>query len=214
MRHVCTLWALVFVLGAAVAGCGDDITDEEAVQEILDDFQPTMTKLISMGLEAKSTSSSGANITPVDGTGAEQGTVTIGGKVAQSSGENQNLDLWVQLDGDYSDTGLIFYATDNTSDETKLQFTLQIANQPADNTMNGSLVGPLSVTGSVEGSATFNLSFVTDLTDDDADPQVLCSRVTGTVSKGDASEDVDFLVPIDLSGLDQAQIDKCQGFVP
>jgi hypothetical protein len=195
-------------------GCGNDLNDQEKVQAVFDNFQPTIAKIIEAGIAAKSSSAQGANISPVVRNGDKQGTFTVGGKVAQSSGLNQNLDLWVQLDGPYSDTGEIFYATDNTSDATKLQFDVQIQNQPTDNFMSGTLAGGLTVSGDVDGSATLNLRFATDLADDDNAPTVICSHVTGSVVTPNATKDLDFLLPVDTSQLGQAQIDKCQAYVP
>ncbi len=187
-RHILSFVGLT--LAAACSG-----QSEETVQKIIDDFQPTVDKIIENGLAAKDASTQGANITPVTASGDEAGTLTIGGKVAQSSGANENLDLWVQLDSDYSDTGKIIYATDNTSDTTKLQLDIQITAQPQDNRMSGSIVGPLTVEGDVNGSASFNLTFEADLADDDANPTLICSHVTGSVTSNGATVNVDFVVP-------------------
>ncbi len=208
-RTLCLLTAL------PLCACGgDDVNNAQAVQKIFDDFQPTMEKIIKQGLAAKDASTNGANITPVSANGTNKGTLTIGGKVAQGTSLNENLDLWVQLDGPYSDSGKIFYATDNSSDTTKLQFGLQMSNQPQDNGMSGTLVGPLKVTGDIEGTAAFDLRFATDLTDDDAAPAIICSHVLGTVTQGDQSKSIDFLLPQDTSGLDAPQLDKCKALAP
>jgi hypothetical protein len=196
--RILTLSSLVFI------ACGSPATQQN-VELLFTDFQPTLQKIINNGLAAKDASTSGANITPVTGNGDKQGTFTIGGKVAQGTGLNQNLGLWVQLDADYSDTGKLFYNTDNTSDATKLQLDIQIQNQPQDNTMSGTLVGPLTLKGDVQGSANFNLTFKTDLTDDDAAPETICSHVTGSVSAGAETKTVDFVIPAD-----QADVEKCK----
>lgn len=188
----------------------DDLTSEEVVQVVFDNFQPTIAKITTNGLQAKDDSAAtGANITPISDVGAEQGTMTIGGTVAQGSGLNENFDLWVQLDEDYGDTDEVFYTTDNTDDTTKLQFALHIINQPADNQMTGTLQGSLELSGDVEDTGTFDLTFTTDLDDDDTHAVVICSHVVGTVTTGEETLTVDFVLPEDTSGLDQAQIDKC-----
>jgi hypothetical protein len=204
---------VVLVLGL-VAACGGGDLNNQQVQAVFDNFQPTIAKIIDAGIAAKSGSAQGANISPVVRNGDKKGTLTIGGKVAQSSGQNQNLDLWVQLDGDYSDTGKIYYATNNSSDTTKLQLSVQIQNQPQDNSMGGTLAGSLTVSGDVRGTATINLRFATDLEDDDNAPTTICSHVTGSVGAGTNTKQVDFLLPTDTSQLSQAQIDKCQAYVP
>lgn len=207
----------ILMLLGLTAGCGDDeeLTNAEKVSLIYDNIQPTIDKIIAQGLLAKDASTSGANITPFTVNGDNAGTMTVGGQIAQSSGGNQNFTLWVQLDGPYSDTGTVKYATDNTSDSTKLQFGLHIANQPSDNAMEGTLNGPLTVSGDdVEGTATFALAFATDLADDDAAPTVICSRVTGSVTQDGETKSIDFVLPKDMTGLDQSQIDKCNALAP
>jgi len=209
MRILATVFSV-----SLLVGCGNDVTKEESVQQIFDGFQPTITKIIETGLEAKDASTSGANITPVTTSGVEQGTMTIGGSIAQSGSQNQNFNLWVQLDDDYSDTEGLAFNTDNTDDTTKLQFGLQIQSQPADNLMTGTLAGALEVSGDVDGTAIFDLRFTTDLDDDDANPVVICSKVVGTVEADGATVDLDFISPEDTTALDQTQIDKCDAYAP
>jgi hypothetical protein len=212
MSHVRNAVAVAIL--AVSVGCGNELTNEEKVQIVFDNFQPTLSKIIEAGLAAKSTSTQGANVSPVVRDGGEKGTLTVGGKVAQSAGLNQNLDLWVQLEGEYSDTGKIFYQTDNTDNTTKPQLGIQIQNQPSDNSMSGTLVGPMTISGDVDGTATFNVRFISDLEDDDAAPTVICSHVKGSVTANDTTKELDFLLPVDTSGLSQAQIDKCTAYAP
>lgn len=201
------LTTLVAVL--ALSGCGDDgLADQEKVIVIYDNFQPSIEKIIENGLLAKDASTSGANITPITADGDIAGLMTIGGQVAQSSSNNENLKLWVQLDA-YGDTELVVYQTDNASDDSKLQFTLQISSQPEDNVMNGSIVGDIAVSGEVEGTGTLALTFVSDLEDDDNNLSVICSHVTGTVSSGDATSNIDFVLPDEPGALSEAELAKC-----
>jgi hypothetical protein len=210
MRYV----ALVFVLATA---CGDDeeetpppITQPQNVQTIYEVFLPTLDKIIAKGLEAKDASTSGANITPITDSGAASGTMTVGGTVAQGSGSNENLNLWVQLDG-YADGDRLTFQSDNTSDTTKPQMSINILAQPADNELDGTLNGPLGVSGEINGTATFALTWGSDLADEDAAMTLICSHVIGTVSADGQTQNIDFLYPTDTSGLDEAQLTKCQG---
>lgn len=192
------LGVLVAAEAALVAGCGGDrkknVTDEAGVIETYLAFQPTILKITSAALAAKGTASQGANIPPVVIHGDVMGVGTLGGTVAQSSGLNENLNLWVSLNA-YSDTGNIVFQTDDTDDTTKLQFDLSVQNQPPDNSMAGTLVGTLTLSGDVEGTGEFNLATATDLTDDDGNPEIVCTRVTGTVSAANETETVDFVLP-------------------
>ena len=211
MHFTVRLLALACFATTTVACSDDDLDEEETVAAIFDAFQPTMAKIVAKGYEAKNASTSGANITtPVTGAGDLQGTMTIGGKTAQSSGSNQNFTLWVQLDGPYIDVEDISFVTDNTTDETKLQFPLQITIQPADNRMAGTLKVALDVDGDIEGTAIFAFTIATDLADDDVNPAPICSRITGTITQED-THDFDFILPRDTSTLDAAQLTKCQG---
>ncbi len=197
------------LMTGTLSACGDDgVADEETVMLIYDNFQPTIAKIIENGLVAKDASTNGANIAPITAAGDVMGTMTVGGQIAQSASNNENLNLWVQLDT-YGDTMPLIYQTDNASDATKLQFDLQISSQPADNTMSGTLVGDLSVSGEVEGTGSFNLAFVSDLVDDDANLEVICSHVTGTVSSGDATNNIDFVLPDEPGALTDEEFAKC-----
>lgn len=203
-----TIIAVASWIGVA-AGCGGDkkkkVNDEDAVQLAYENFQPTILKITTAGLAAKGTASQGANIPVIQIVGLVTGTGGIGGSVAQSGGNNENLNLWVELN-DYSDTGDVLFQTDNTSDATKLQFDLQITNQPADNRMNGSIVGELTLDGDVEGTGIFDLASVSDLEDDDLAADIICTHVTGTVEAGGDTIDVDFVLPL---GLDSALNATC-----
>lgn len=210
MHFTVRLLALACFATSTVACSDDDLDEEETVAAIFDAFQPTIAKIVAKGYEAKDAATSGANITtPVTGTGDVQGTMTIGGKTAQSSGGNQNFTLWVQLDGPYIDVEDISFVTDNTTDESKLQFPVQITLQPSDNRMTGTLSGALEVDGDIEGTAIFNFTIATDLADDDGNPAPLCSHITGTITQDD-THDFDFVSPRDTSALDAAQVTKCQ----
>lgn len=200
------------IAGGCSGGGGDDDDDdlesEAGVQEVVNAFLPTILRITSAGLAAKGTGGAGANIPPIEFLGWVSGTAQIGGQVAVSAGENENLNLHVGLIA-YSDTGGITFQTDNTSDETRLQFDLQVVNQPPDNTMNGTLAGNLTVSGEVEGEGTFDLTLSSDLFDDDANAYLICTHVTGTVSVGTGGDDtltVDFVLPL---GLDSALNAAC-----
>lgn len=198
------------VLAELVAGCGGkkkDVTDEDAVMLMYENFVPTIYKLTTAGIAAKDTAAQGANIPNITLTGDVMGTGTMGGTVAQSGGQNQNLSLVVELN-DYSDTGDVVYQTDNTSESTKLQFGLQITNQPADNSASGDIDGTLTLDGDVEGTGIFDLHTETDLDDDDANPAIICTRVTGTVTAGGDSNTVDFVIPGNLT-LTSSQAAAC-----
>ena len=205
---VLTLVAVASWIGVA-AGCGGDkkkkVNDEDAVQLAYENFQPTILKITSAGIAAKGTASQGANIPVIQIVGLVSGTGGVGGSVAQSGGGNENLNLWVELNG-YSDTGDVSFQTDNASDATKLQFGLQIKTQPGDNTMDGTIDGELTLDGDVEGTGIFDLTTVTDLEDDDLQPDVICTHVTGTVEAGGDSIVVDFVLPL---GLDSALNAAC-----
>ena len=189
----------------AAGGCGGDdkkknLDDEAGVQDVVDAFIPSLQRITEAGLSAKDTAAQGANIPEIVITGLVSGTAAIGGTVAQSSGENENLSLFVGMTA-YSDTGGITFTTDNTSEATKLQFDLQISNQPQDNTMGGTIVGDLTVDGDVEGTGAFDLDLASDLNDENADPFIICTHVTGTVTL--AEEEplvVDFVLPLDSAG--------------
>lgn len=192
------LGVLVAAEAVLVLGCGDgkkkDITDEAGVIEAYQAFQPTILKITSAALAAKGTAGQGANIPSIVITGDVMGVGTMGGTVAQASGLNENLNLWVELNA-YSDTGNIVFQTDNTDETTKLQFDLSIQNQPPDNGMTGALSGTLTLSGDVEGTGVFDLTTATDLTDDDGNPEIICTRVTGTVSAANETETLDFVLP-------------------
>ncbi len=200
------------LIAELVAGCrderrktnnDDDLDTEAGVIDVYQNFEPTIFKITTAGLAAKDTAAQGANIPAVPLTGDVMGTGTMGGTVAQSGSLNQNLNLWVQLN-DYSDTGLVRYQTEGTS----LQFGLNITNQPSDNQMTGDLVGALTLAGDVEGIGDFDLHTVSDLADDDANPALICTRVTGTVTAvHDSTLTVDFVIAAGV--LDSAQALKC-----
>jgi len=199
-------------IAVAAAACGDKkkkVVDADAVETMFVNFQPTLLKIMSAGIAAKTTSASGANIPTIGLVGAVQGTGGVGGQVAQSTGQNQNLNLWVELN-DYSDTGDVVFQTDNTSNDTKLQFDLQITNQPPDNQMDGTLVGTLTLDGDVEGTGEFDLAFASDLMDDDNAPDLICTRVTGTVAAGTLSTSVDFVLVHLNTTLNPTQQAKCE----
>lgn len=181
-------------------GCGGDdkkdLDDEASIEEVFAAFQPSILRITSAGLAAKETAQ-GANIPEFVLDGLVSGTAGIGGTVAQSGGGNENLSLYLGMT-DYSDEGDIAFSTDNTSEATKLQFDLQVQVQPQDNTMNGTLAGDLVVSGDREGEGSFDLAFVSDLDDDNADPFLICSHVTGTVIVEEETLPVDFVVPATL----------------
>ena len=211
MRLDLRLLALACFTMSTVACSDDDLDEEETVAAIFDAFQPTIAKIVAKGYEAKDAATSGANITtPVTAAGDRQGTMTIGGKTAQSNGGNQNFTLWVQLDGPYIDVEDISFVTDNTTDASKLQFPVQITLQPSDNRMNATLNGALDVDGDIEGTAIFAFTIATDLADDDGNATPICSHITGTITQED-THDFDFVLPRDTSTLEAAQLTKCQG---
>lgn len=188
--------------GVVLAGCGGGdkkkkVEDEDAVQLAFENFQPTILKITTAGIAAKGTASQGANIPVIPLVGLVTGTGGIGGTVAQSGGQNENLNLWVELNA-YSDTGDVTFQTDNTSDTTKLQFDLQITNQPQDNRMDGTIVGSLTLGGDIEGTGIFDLATASDLEDDDGQPDLICTHVTGTVEADSEVIDVDFVLPLTL----------------
>ena len=195
---VVVAWTLV---GLGCSG-GDKkkVDSEEGVETMYANFEPTILRITTNGLAAKGTASGGANIPEIFFPGLVQGSGAITGTVAQSSGNNENLSLEVRLD-DYSDTGDVVFQTDNTSPATLLQFDLQIQNQPADNGMDGTIAGTLTLDGDVEGTGVFNLTLVSDLEDDDLNPAIICTHVTGSVSADGDELPVDFVLP---AGLDSA----------
>lgn len=207
MRSKLLILCMALVAFTIVAGCSgdddDDIDDEAAVQQIVDNFLPTLMRITSAGLAAKDTAAQGANIPEIVFPGFVSGSAAIGGTVAQSSGENQNLSLFVGLT-DYADTDAMSFQTDNSSDNSKLQFDLNIKNQPADNSMDGILTGTLTVGGDVDGDGVFDLDLVSDLADDDAQPDIICTHVTGTVAVTDSTLTVNFVLPLGLSSSLQA----------
>ena len=192
--------AVVGCIGVAV-GCGGDdkkkVDTEEGVVLAYENFQPTILKITSAGLAAKDTANQGANIPVIQIVGMVSGTGGVGGSVAQSMGQNENLNLWVELN-DYSDTGDVTFQTDNTSETTKLQFDLQITAQPQNNRMDGTLSGTLTLTGDVEGTGVFDLDTASDLEDDDLNPALICTHVTGTVEAEGETLPLDFVLPLTL----------------
>lgn len=144
----------VVVGGCSGGGSGgsNDLTDEENVATVLEHFEPALAKITAAGLEAKGVGGSGANINPIVVPGDEDGDLTLGGTVAVSTGQNEQLNLWVAL-GAYSGTGDVTYATGSTA--SALGFSLNINNTPPDNTMTGDLDGELSVAGLVTGTGIF-----------------------------------------------------------
>lgn len=60
--------------------------------------------------------------------------------------------------------------------------------------MFGDLVGVLVLSGERQGEAELALRVASDLADDDADPVLYCTHVTGTVASGSDVEDVDFVI--------------------
>lgn len=210
MRTRLAVPAAIVAWTLTVYGCsgGDkkkNVDSEEGVETMYANFEPTILRITTNGLAAKGTASGGANIPEISFPGLVAGTGTISGTVAQSSGQNENLSLEVALDA-YSDTGDVFFQTDNTTADTKLQFDLQIKNQPSDNTMDGTIAGTLTLDGDVEGTGVFNLALASDLDDDDLNPAILCTHVTGTVTADSDDLDVDFVLPL---GLDSAMQAAC-----
>ena len=201
--------AVLVVWVIAGYGCSGDkkksVDTEEGVLAAYQNFEPTILKITSAGLAAKGTATQGANIPVIQLVGLVNGTGGVGGSVAQSSGLNENLNLWVELNG-YSDTGDVDFQTDNTSEATKLQFDLQIKNQPDDNTMDGTLDGELTLSGDVDGAGIFALATASDLDDDNLAPALICTHVTGTVTASGEDLDVDFVLPL---GLDSALNAAC-----
>ena len=211
MKRAHTLVLALPSLIAIGVGCSGDkkkkVNDEATVIEIYEAFVPTILKLTSAGLAAKD-SASGATINPYNFTGDVSGTGVITGTVAQAGGGNENLSLDVDLTN-YADTDAMTFATETSA----LQFDYQIKSQPADNQIqSGILDGELSVSGeNVDGTALFDLALTVDMNDDDGDPFLICSHVTGTVTVGDDAEPIDFvLVHLDTA-LDPAQQTKCEG---
>ena len=211
MRTPALLPLATLVAFTAIAyGCsgGDDDNDvdtEAGVLEAYQNFEPTILKITLAGIAAKGTAAQGANIPVIQMPGLVGGSGGVGGNVAQSSGGNENLNLWVQLD-DYSDTGDVYFQTDNTSDTTKLQFGLQIKNQPGDNKMDGTIDGELTLSGDVDGTGIFDLATASDLEDDDLAPELICTHVTGTVTAAGDDLPIDFVLPL---GLDSALQASC-----
>ncbi len=210
MLVVTSALTLVIAAAACEKKNKDPGTGENA-KLVFVNFQPTIMKIMSAGIAAKGTASQGANIPEIGLVGLVQGTGTVGGTVAQSGGQNENLNLWVSLRNEYSDTGDIFFETDDTNDTTKLQFGLNIQNQPQDNTMNGTLDGPLTLTGDVEGTATLALGFVSDLDDDNVNSFLICTHVTGTVATATNTTALNFVISHLSSALDPVQQAKCEG---
>lgn len=208
MRTRIAVPAVIVAWTMVAYGCsgGDkkkNVDSEEGVQIMYDNFQPTILRITTNGLAAKGTASQGANVPEIFFPGLVQGSGTISGTVAQSSGQNENLSLDVQLDA-YSDTGDVIFQTDNTSPATLLQFDLQVKNAPGDNTMDGTITGTLTLDGDVEGTGVFDLTTVTDLEDDDLNPAIICTHVTGTVTAEGDDLDVDFVLPLGLDSALQA----------
>ena len=211
MRTPALLPLATLVAFTAIAyGCSgndddNDVGTEAGVLEAYQNFEPTIFKITSAGLAAKGTAAQGANIPEISMPGLVAGSGGVGGNVSQSSGNNENLNLWVRLDA-YSDTGDVYFQTDNTSDSTKLQFGLQIKNQPGDNTMDGTIDGELTLSGDVDGTGIFDLTTVSDLEDNDLAPDLICTHVTGTVTAAGDDLEVDFVLPL---GLDSAMQAAC-----
>jgi hypothetical protein len=171
-------------------------------------FVPTIEKIMEAGIAAKDLPGGAAVDPPIQIVGAVTGTGGVGGMIANSTGNNTTMNLWVELH-DYADTNDVSFNTDNTSDDTKLQFDLSIQNQPQDNTMNGTIDGVLSLDGEVEGTGTFDLAFDTDLDDDNTNPFLICSRVTGTVVTATNTTSLDFMIVHLTSALDATQQANC-----
>lgn len=182
------------LLLAPLLGCNNDLASEEQVQTAIDAFLPTLAKLVDAGLEAKDDDSPGANISAIELPGDETGMAMITGSVAQSSGENTQMNLEAAFE-DYSDDALITW----NAGDAPLALSMGVQNTPADNTMASTLAGPIVLTGEVAGDGTFALALASDLADDDEAPDHLCTRVTGTVSVGQTSLAVDVTVPIDAT---------------
>jgi hypothetical protein len=182
------------LLLAPLLGCKNDLASEEQVQTALDAFLPTLEKLVEAGLSSKDDDSPGANITPIEVDGAETGLVTLTGSVSQSSGENTQMNLEATFE-DYSDDALITW----DAGDTPLALSMGVQNTPDDNQMASTLTGPVVLTGEVAGDGTFALNLASDLVDDDAAPDHLCTRVTGTVTVGQGSLEVDVTVPVDAT---------------
>lgn len=210
MRTRIAVPATLVIWTAAAYGCsgGDDkkhVDTEEGVEAAYTNFEPTILKITTAGLAAKGTATQGANIPGVTIIGLVSGTGGIGGTVAQSAGENENLSLFVELN-DYSDTGDVNFQTDNTSEATKLQFDLQIKNAPGDNLADGTIAGELTLSGDVEGTGIFDLTLASDLDDDDLAPDIICTHVTGLVTAEGDDLAIDFVLPL---GLDSALAAAC-----
>ena len=207
--------SLALVLGVALFGQGERGTFNGTVLDpsgaavagaLVKVLNPaTGVEITSAGLAAKGTAAQGANIPEISMPGLVAGSGGVGGNVSQSSGGNENLNLWVQLD-DYSDTGDVYFQTDNTSEATQLQFGLQIKNQPGDNKMDGTIDGELTLSGDVDGTGIFDLATASDLEDDDLAPELICTHVTGTVTAAGDDLPIDFVLPL---GLDSALQASC-----
>lgn len=208
MRTRIAVPAVIVAWTMVAYGCsgGDkkkNVDSEEGVQIMYDSFQPTILRITTNGLAAKGTAGTGANIPEIFFPGLVQGSGAITGTVANSNSGNENLSLEVRLD-DYSDTGDVTFQTDNTSAATLLQFDLNVQNQPADNGMSGTIVGTLTLDGDVEGTGVFDLALASDLDDDDGNPAIICTHVTGTVTAEGDDLDVDFVLPLGLDSALQA----------
>ncbi len=197
-------WGLVCAALLLVAvGCdGDDIDSDTEARRAYLGFDNAIDKAIGLGFDGFNAASS-ANIPPQDGVGDVDGTMTISGQVDQGASSNKEMRLLVDL---------VAYADDavddpNTDDEETIELvydTLENAPPELDmslkniptGTFTGTLIGTFVVSGDLDAEADFNLALSGNLAEDAGGNVIRAPgtlAITGTVTSGDGTFDVDVL---------------------
>jgi hypothetical protein len=180
-----TPFAILMLLATAACSDGTDVADEEAAEIAYLGVDESVELALKLGFDGFNAASS-ANIPEQSASGADTGTLRVGGKVDQGASNNKEMDLEVSYEN-YSD-GPVRELIITYDSESPVILDLSLKKLPnAD--MTGSMIGTLYLSGDLEGPVDLNLS-ITGTTEPDPDNADEVRRTPGdTRVSGTATSD-------------------------
>jgi hypothetical protein len=196
------LFALISTLAIASCGGDEELDSEADARRAYTGFDPAVDRAIALGLQGFNGATS-ANIADQPGDGDASGSMVVGGQVDQGASANKEMRLEVSA-VDYSDGVVVDPETDDevdvhydTETDVPLSLVLSLKNIP-DGTFTGTMDGKMLLSGDINSDATFALILSGELEADPTNADNVVRKagtlqITGTVSSGDGTYDVDVL---------------------
>lgn len=192
---------IVLVSTLSLVGCSDEELDsDDDARRAYIGFDPAVDLAIELGLQGFNAASS-ANIDDQTADGAVSGSLVVGGQVDQGSSDNKGMRLVVTA-VDFSEGAVLDTETDDEVDvhydtptDQPLNLEISMKNIP-NGTFTGTMAGDMLLSGDIDAEATYALTLSGELEADPNDAENVIRKpgtllITGTVTSGDGTYDVD-----------------------